>query len=346
MTSTSWVSYGRALAALVAILGSCATPARADAISQQEGSWETQIGQQRYAQYQQRGEIVPQQSPLYAVLDPIGNAIAAVADKEYYAPFHFILINEPVPNAMSMPGGNVYVTTAMLSFLKNRDQLAGVLCHEVNHDIHHDMYHAYQMSPNAPPGADFSRAAESNADRAGAYTCAKAGFNPWGMIWNFREHEAMAGPQSSGGGADHPSDAQRLADLVTLFQNDAATFGKFRDNVAASVALAVPAQASQQPQYRQSGYPTQYSPYPQQPYPQQGYPQQAYPQYPQQGYPQQGYPQQAYPQYPQQAYPQYPQQAYPQYPQQAYPQYPQPQQYPANGAPYPPPPPPPCYPGC
>ena len=165
-------------------------------ISQQEGSWETQVGQQQYAQYQQRGEIVPQQSPLYGVLDPIGNSIAAVADREYYAPFHFILINERVPNATSMPDGNVYVTTAMLSFLKNRDQLAGVLCHEINHDIHHDMYRAYQISPNAPPPADFTRAAESNADRGGAYTCAQAGFNPWGMVWNFREHEGMAGPQT------------------------------------------------------------------------------------------------------------------------------------------------------
>ena len=221
----------------------------------QEGSWETQVGQRQYAQYQQRGEIVPQQSPLYGVLDPIGNSIAAVADREYYAPFHFILLNERVPNAMSMPDGNVYVTTAMLSFLKNRDQLAGVLCHEINHDIHHDMYRAYQISPNAPPPADFTRAAESNADRGGAYTCAQAGFNPWGMVWNFREHEGMAATQTISAGGDHPSDAQRLADLVTLLQGDPGTFGKFRDDVAASTALAVPAQMSQQAPYGQPGYP-------------------------------------------------------------------------------------------
>jgi predicted Zn-dependent protease len=290
--------------------------ARADAVSQQEQSWEAQVGQQQYAKYQQRGEIVPQQSPLYAVLDPVGNAIAAVADREYYAPFHFILVNERVPNAMSMPDGNVYVTTGMLSFLRNRDQLAGVLCHEMNHDIHHDVYRAYQISPNAPPPADFTRAAESNADRGGAYTCAQAGFNPWGMVWNFRQHEGMAGAQATAAVGDHPSDAQRLSDLVSLLQSDPATFGKFRDDVAASTALAFPPQLSQQTAYGQPGYPGQYG------YQQQGYPQQGYPQ---QGYPQQGYPQQGYPQAPQ--------------PQQ------QPQ-YPANGAPYPPPPLPACYPRC
>jgi predicted Zn-dependent protease len=275
MTTTRLAPSGRALAALVAILWSCTVLARADGISQQEGTWEAQVGQQRYGQYQQRGEIVPQQSPFYTVLGPIGDAIAAVADKEYYAPFHFILVNERVPNAMSMPDGNVYVTTAMLSFLRNRDQLAGVLCHEINHDIHHDMYRAYQLSPNAPPSADFTRAAESNADRAGAYTCARAGFNPWGMVWNFREHEGMAGPQQSGAGGDHPSDAQRLADLVTLFQSDPATFGKFHDDVAASTPLALPANMSQQAPYGQPGYPTQYAPY-------NAYSQQGYPPYPQQ----------------------------------------------------------------
>jgi predicted Zn-dependent protease len=309
MTSTTrFARAGKAFAALVAILGSCTMFARADEISQQEQSWEAQVGRQQYSQYQQRGEIVPQQSPLYGLLDPIGNAIATVADREYYAPFHFILINERGPNATAMPDGSVYVTTGMLSFLRNRDQLAGVLCHEMNHDIHHDVYRAYQISPNGPPPSDFTHAAESNADRGGAYTCAQAGFNPWGMVWNFREHEGMAGAQPSVAVGDHPSDAQRLADLMALLQGDPATFGKFRDDVAASMPLALPAQMSQQTPYGQQGYPAQYAP-------QQGYPQQ--------GYPQQGYPQQGYPQAPQQ----------------------QPQ-YPANGAPYPPPPLPPCYPRC
>src|SRR5579872_3327197 len=108
------------------------------AISAQERSWEVQVGQETYTSYLQRGEIVPRQSPLYGIVDPIANRIAAVANREYYAPFHVILLNESEPNAFSMPGGNVYVTTSMLLLLRNRDELAGVICHEVNHDIHHD----------------------------------------------------------------------------------------------------------------------------------------------------------------------------------------------------------------
>ncbi len=295
----------RGLAGFAAIL--CLWPEAAwPNTSPQEQQWEIQVGRQRYMEYVQRREIVPPQSPLYRTLDEIGNAVAAVADRQYFAPFHFVLLDEQTPNAFSMPGGNVYVTTALLSFLKNRDELAGVICHEVNHDIHHDMYAVSQAtqsgrSPQDPAVVAYERAAELNADRGGAYLCAKAGFNPWGMVWTFRQYRQAMGVGNNGG-ADHPSDEQRQADLVALFRSHRATFGKFSDDVASATPLALPRQLAQR----------QYSPYPQYP---------SHPQYVQQ-----------YPQYGQQ-YSQYGRQ-YQGPPQQA-PAYPPP-----------PPPLPACYPGC
>lgn len=234
-----------------------------------------------------RGEIVPPQSPLYRAIHPITQPIASVADSQYFVPFHFILLNEPTPNAQAMPGGNVYITTGMLSFLKNGDELAGVICHEVNHDIHHDMYAVYSATqggraPQDPNAIAYERQAETNADRAGAYTCAKAGFNPWGMVWNFRLHgqTPMAAAQETPN-SDHPTDAARASDLIALLEGDPATFGRFKDNVAAATPLAVP----QQQVAQQYGY--------QRPQ----YPQQQYPQYPQQ------YPPQQYPGYPPQQQP-------------------------------------------
>lgn len=255
---------GRAVAAVS--LATCLWPqaARCDASLSQEQIWETQIGQQRYAQYEQRGEIVSSDSPLYQTLNPIGNAIAAVADPQYFTAFHFILINEPMPNALAMPGGNVYVTTALLSFLKNRDELAGVICHEVNHDIRHDMYNVYQATqggrmPQDPNAIAYEREAETNADRSGAYTCAKAGFNPWGMVWNLRLHgQTPNAAQQGAPNSDHPSDAQRAADLISVLQNDPAAFEKFKDDIAASAPLVAAQRQVSQPY----GYPPQY---PQQP---------------------------------------------------------------------------------
>lgn len=229
------------------------------------------MGQRRYASYAARGEIVPPQSPLYGILDPIANAVASIANRDYFTRFHFVLLNEPQPNAFSMPGGNVYVTTAMLSYVRNRDELAGVICHEVNHDIHHDMYNVYEASQSGPQPIAYERAAETNADRAGAYTCAKAGFNPWGMVWNMRQHRwtQQGRPMT---GTDHPSDDQRLADLTALLTSDSAAFGRFNDNVAAAVPLPASAGFSQSaygggPARYPMGYPGQQGPYPPPPLP-------------------------------------------------------------------------------
>ena len=253
--------------AFVAAMGLIVSPtARAAAsplaISPQERNWEVQVGQQEYMTYAQRGEIVPHQSQLYAVLDSVANAVASVADHQYYTPFRFILLYESEPNAFSMPGGDVYVTTAMLSYLRNRDELAGVLCHEVNHDIHHDMYNVYEIAQRGPQPIAYERAAETEADRAGAYTCAKAGFNPWGMVWNMRLHRGTEQGQQMASNADHPGDDQRLTALIALLTGDRGTFGKFKDDVAASVPLLNARAFAQSP--------TQYQEDPQQPPPQMG----------------------------------------------------------------------------
>ncbi len=264
MSPVTFHFFSRTVVAV--FLAACLWPqaARSDTVTPQQRTWETQIGQQRFMQYEQRGEIVPQQSPLYQTLDPIGKAIASVADPQYFAPFHFVLLNQGTPNAVAMPGGNVYVATSMLSFLRNQDELAGVLCHEVNHDIHHDVFDIYQATQGGrtahdPAAIASERQAETNADRAGAYTCAKAGFNPWGMVWNLRLHgQALNGAQQASN-ADHPSDAQRTADLIALFQSDPATFAKYRDNVAMAKPLNVPAQVSRQYAYQQPQQYQQYS---------------------------------------------------------------------------------------
>jgi beta-barrel assembly-enhancing protease len=296
---------GRALAVFATAAIAFPLAAHGAAVSQQEENWEMRVGQQRYDQMLRRGEIVSSQSPLYAVLDPIAGRIAAVANPQYFTPFHFYVVNGRSPNAFSVPGGNVYVTASLLALVKNRDELAGVLCHEVNHDIHHDVYNAYQgeIRPEGPnePAAAYSRAIESAADRAGAYTCAKAGFNPWGMVWTFRQYaDDGIGSHATSELSDHPSDDQRAAALVALFNSDRSTFGRFRDDIALSMPLPHTAYTQQVAQN-----------YPQQGYPQQGYPQ---PNYPPQGYAPQG---QVYAQVPPpQSYP--PQQQSQNYPPQGY----------------------------
>ena len=102
----------RLTAALLGALMVLAAAAPALAYTQEEQT-ELQIGQQEYQQLAQKGEIV-QRSPYYTTLNSIAAKIAPVADQHYFVPFHFILVNEKQPNAFSVPGGNVYVTTLSL----------------------------------------------------------------------------------------------------------------------------------------------------------------------------------------------------------------------------------------
>jgi hypothetical protein len=270
----------RALAIVATVAFLVPIVARAGDVTPQERAWETRLGDQRYDELERKGEIVPPQSPLYAMLQPVAARVAAVADRQYFAPFHFYVVDEPTPNAFSVPGGNVYVTTSLLAMIRNRDELAGVLCHEVNHDIHHDVYNFYRQGKVGPAeAARQHRIAETNADRAGAYTCAKAGFNPWGMVWSFRDYQEDGISSRVTTLSDHPSDASRVAALTTLIEGDSSTFGRFRDDVAA----APPTPRSYGPTYGQvypqmqtyaqvarPGYAPPAQAYPQQPvYPQQ-----------------------------------------------------------------------------
>src|SRR5215813_14763047 len=173
---------------------------------------ELQMGQEVFNELRAKGEII-ESSPLYDQLRPIADAITRVAQPRYNHPFKFYLVHETQPNAFATPGGNVYVVDSLLYFVKNTEQLAGTLCHEVSHTIHRDGVALMEKEQKieerevaaaillGPTRADiiaialigklhslgYSRDAESKADVTGADICAQAGFNPWGLTWLFRD---------------------------------------------------------------------------------------------------------------------------------------------------------------
>jgi predicted Zn-dependent protease len=64
--------------------------------------------------------------------------VRRAAQPRYNNPFKFCLVHESQPNAFATPGGNVYVVDSLLYFVKNSDELAGAIRHEVAHTIHDD----------------------------------------------------------------------------------------------------------------------------------------------------------------------------------------------------------------
>lgn len=152
------------------------------------------------------------------------------------------------PNAFVLPGGRVGVNTGLFKIVKNDDQLAAVLGHEIAHNQYN---HAAQRSTrtglaqlgltigarvfgrNDPGLADriaryggagaqlgfllpFSRNQELEADRLGVDYMARAGFRPSEAVtlWqNFSSaRSAGSAPQFM---STHPSDATRIRQLQT-----------------------------------------------------------------------------------------------------------------------------------
>ncbi len=117
---------------------------------------ETELGLAVYDELKAKGEIV-KSSPLYDSLRPIAEAISRVAQPRYNHPFKFFIVHEPHPNAFATPGGNVYVVNSLLYFVKNTEQLAGTLCHEVSHTIHRDAVRPPQGNPEESKGEKLGR---------------------------------------------------------------------------------------------------------------------------------------------------------------------------------------------
>src|ERR1700730_10013628 len=92
---------------------------------------ERQIGKQVYDDLRKKGQIVDT-SGYYPVLRSIGDKIAAVNQPRWYNQ-NWIIVKGSQANAFSVPGGNIYVTEALLKDADNADEVASVLGHETTH---------------------------------------------------------------------------------------------------------------------------------------------------------------------------------------------------------------------
>ena len=175
-----------------------------------------------------------------ALVKQIGNAIVqqSVAKTTQYK-FDFHLLADPqTVNAFALPGGQIFITEALLGRLKTKGQLAGVLGHEVGHVLaRHSAEHIAKqklssgLTTAAVVGVDptgggaqmaqmvaglinmkYGRGDELEADKLGLRLTAEAGYDPRALIGVM---EILA--QASGGGgrqpefaSTHPSPENRM----------------------------------------------------------------------------------------------------------------------------------------
>ena len=231
---------------------------------------ELQMGQEVFNQLKAKGEII-ESSPLYDQLRPIADAITRVAQPKYNHPFKFYLVHETQPNAFATPGGNVYVVDSLLYFVKNTEQLAGTLCHEVSHTIHHDTMTLMEKNAKlekrevgaavllGPTRAHllaillvgklhslgYSRDVESRADLTGSDICASAQYNPWGLVWLFHDFQNAQPDQLPQMLSDHPDDQHRINALQQHFRENPSVFAGFSPDPKSAKPFSAPKNATE-----------------------------------------------------------------------------------------------------
>ena len=256
------------LALAGAVLGASALAARGSGSEPQATDPELVMGQAVFEELVKRAEVV-ESSPLYETLLPVIEPILRTAQLQYPHPFKVYLVHEPAPNAFATPGGNVYVTDSLLYFVKNREQLAGTLCHEVAHTIHRDSMEllakrerlaraelgvAILLGPTRAhllalallgqlQSLGYSRDVEARADLTGSDVCAAAGSNPWGLVWLFQEFKDSRETEIPQILSDHPNDQYRIDALERHFRDNPSVFGKFDASPASATPFPVPKKA-------------------------------------------------------------------------------------------------------
>jgi beta-barrel assembly-enhancing protease len=104
------------------------------------GRWtperEKSVGSEAVVDVEKKWKVVtdePHQKQIDEIIKVIG-AASVRPEVKYVAK----IIEEKEVNAFSLPGGYVYVTTALLKDVQSEDELAGVLAHEITHNAYYD----------------------------------------------------------------------------------------------------------------------------------------------------------------------------------------------------------------
>jgi predicted Zn-dependent protease len=166
---------------------------------------------------QQYGGLYPNDQ-YQALVDNVGNKLVdnSIARKTPYKYEFHLLADSNTINAFALPGGQIFITYALFKKLKNEDQLAGVLGHEIGHVLgRHSAERIAEsefwktVSTGASVGADMGglvggigqqtlltngRDDELESDDLGVLFMINAGYNPEEMIGVMEILKAAAGP--------------------------------------------------------------------------------------------------------------------------------------------------------
>lgn len=200
---------------------------------------------------QQHGGLHPD-SEAQALVDEVGRAIvanSAAANSPYRFEFHLLADGETI-NAFALPGGQIFITAALLERLETEGQLAGVLAHEVGHVVgRHGAEHLAKArlteglvgavgvatydpaNPGSAAAAQvaaavahlvnlrYGRSDEIESDRLAVRYMADAGYDPSSLVAVMEVLDAASeGARPPEFFSSHPNPDNRIANIVAAIE--------------------------------------------------------------------------------------------------------------------------------
>lgn len=179
------------------------------------------------------------------------------------APLDYYLLDVSDPNAFATAGGKVFVTRGLLAIINSKDELAGVMAHELSHVTEHHVTKKISVSilplilelpgniigalSNKKVGAiinfpidataklgiaAFSRSQETQADEKGITLALKAGYNPYGLSEALARLDsyiefAAGKPMKKTLLIDHPVTPERVANINHILEKKGISKSEF-----------------------------------------------------------------------------------------------------------------------
>ncbi len=242
----SKIFFTSLLAVLLALCGCSTNPVtgRSELMLLSEEQ-EVLIGEQNYKFMQQAegGDYVTD-SDVQKYVERVGMRLAKVSDRPHL-PYEFVVLNNSIPNAWSLPGGKIAIYRGLLQELNSEAELAAVLGHEIVHSAARhtaqrmqrgmlletgmiglsDLFEGHKYEDLLIQGAGigagiiffkYSREDEREADLYGIKYMVAAGYDPQAAVELQRTFVRLANERGgnndwlSGLFASHPPSTERL----------------------------------------------------------------------------------------------------------------------------------------
>ena len=208
---------------------------KTDYVQIKEEVWAIEQGDRMHADMQNKG-LIYRDAEVQTYINSIERRLLS-SHSDYEAAMQVFVIRSPLPNAMALPNNVIYINSGLFTLLDSEDQLAGIVAHEIAHITERHAIKAVISNKKTWVSAhvadfmtggfglaylpamasimQYSREAESEADKVGLKQLSQAGYDPNSYPEVFLKFQQIPDTKyvKNSVYSSHPSSQQRIEDL-------------------------------------------------------------------------------------------------------------------------------------